>query len=289
MARKIKVSASALNIRLHPHEQGTYSKWLRTVYRKRIIGPVHGDRHGMISSLDTRQEIEGIVTGLITTFVKFDKDAEWFNSAELKEATEDELSEIEIPPDLHYNPAYFYFALHEKTHKLYFQTYSKGDTLTPLSAKKFFGYLAKNIDVMREFGEAQISLVQEKASLERMFEIDRITEISITIAKPNTDIFDDDFDKNIENHLAETHSRAITISYKADAGGSIQPDDDIRKISNVALSNGSVEVKGRDEKGAVKLNSEDYPLELHDKYDPDAKQERSAFLALLPIFGAAFR
>ncbi|ADY64738.1 hypothetical protein AGROH133_06868 [Agrobacterium tumefaciens] len=240
----------------------------------------------MISSLDRRQEMDGIVTGLITTFVKFDKDAEWFNSAELKEATEDELSEIEIPPDLHYNPAYFYFTLIEKTHKLYFQTYSKGDTLTPLSAKKFFGHLAKNLEVMNEFGEAQISLVQEKASLDRMFKIDRITEISITIAKPNTDIFDDDFEKNIEGHLAETHSRAVTISYRADAGGSIKPDDDILKISNVALSNGSVEVKGRDEKGAVKLNSEDYPLDLHDKYDPDEKQERSAFLALLPIFGA---
>ncbi|KIP99278.1 hypothetical protein RU07_21845 [Agrobacterium tumefaciens] len=288
MARKIKVSASALNVRLHPHEQGTYSKWLRAVYRKKMIGPVHGDRHGMISTLDTRQEIDGIITGVITTFVKFDENAEWFNSAELKEATEDEVSEIEIPADLHYNPAYFYFTLVEKTHKLYFQTYAKGGkTLTPLSAKKFFGHLAKNMDVMKEFGEAQISIVQEKASLDKMFKIDRINEISITIFKPNTDIFDDDFDKNIEDHLAETHSRAVTISYKADAGGSIKPDDDIRKISNVALNNGTVEVKGRDEKGAVNLNSENYPLNLHDKYDPDARQERNAFLSLLPIWGGA--
>jgi len=283
MARKIKVSASALNVRLHPHKQGTYSEWLNAVYRKRIIGPVHGDRHGMISSLDRSRAQDGVITGIITTFVKFDKNTEWFNSAELKEATKDEISEIDIPTDLHYNPAYFYFILVENTHKIYFQTYSKGKTLTPLSAKKFFGHLAMDFDVVEKFGEAQISIVQEKASLDRMFKIERIKEISITIYKPNTDIFDDDFDKNIEAHLAQTGSRAMTVSYRADANGSIHPDDDIRKISNVALDNGSIEVRGRDERGAVRLNSEDYPQEFHDRFDPDVQTERSAFLSILPI------
>jgi hypothetical protein len=54
---------------------------------------------------------------------------------------------------------------------------------------------------MREFGEAKISIVQDEASLERMFGIKRIKEIEITIIKPNTDVFDDDFEKNIEKHL----------------------------------------------------------------------------------------
>ncbi|MGR9141469.1 DUF4747 family protein [Rhizobium leguminosarum] len=72
------------------------------------------------------------------------------------------------------------------------------------------------------------------------------------------------------------------ITYKADANGSIAPDSDIEKISKVALDNGSVKVSGRDQKGAVNLNSEQFPEELHDKFDPEVQSERNAFNALLP-------
>lgn len=283
MARKIKVSASSLNIRLHPHSQEIYVKWLSDIYGRKLVVPVYGDRFGMISLLDRKYANDGILSGVITTFVKFEKDGDWFNSADLKEATKDEVSEISIPENLHYNPSQFYFKFYTGIHRLYFQTYSKGKSLTPLSAQSFFGNLSKNLDVMELFGEAQVSIVQDKASIEKMFKIERIKEISITILKPNTDIFDDDFDKNIEAHLAKTGSRQITVTYKADANGSVKPDGDINKISKVALTNGSVKVVGRDEKGAVTLNSEQFPEELHDKFDPEVQSESSAFYSLLPV------
>ncbi|MGO7211151.1 DUF4747 family protein [Rhizobium ruizarguesonis] len=282
MARKIKISASSLNIRLHPHNQEIYITWLNSIYRKRIIAHVYGDRFGMLSSIDRSKSEDGILSGLITTFVKFDKEGQWFNSSDLKEATEDDVSEISIPLNLHWNPSSFFFKFFAKSHRLYFQTYSEGKAFTPLSAQNFFKNLAKNLDIIGDFGEAQISIVQDKATLDKMFKIERIKEISITILKPNTDIFDDDFEKNIEAHLAQTRSREITVTYKADANGSIAPDSDIEKISKVALDNGSVKVSGRDQKGAVHLNSEQFPEELHDKFDPDVQSERNAFNALLP-------
>lgn len=283
MARKIKVSASSLNVRLHPHSSEIYVSWLDAIYRKRLIAPVHGDRYGMISSMDRGKSEDGILTGVVTTFVKFDKDKDWFDSANLKEATEDQVSAISIPVDLHWSPAYFYFRFATKTHRLYFQTYSRGKTFTPMSAQKFFSFLSRNLDITEKFGDAKITVVQDKATLSKMFSIERIKEISITIVKPNTDIFDEDFERNIEAHLAQTGSREISVSYKADAGGSIEPDDDIKKISNIALHNGSVEVVGRDQRGAVRLNSESFPEEMHDKFDPDEQDERSAFISLLPI------
>jgi hypothetical protein len=282
MARKVKIAASSINIRLHPHSAEIYISWLNKIYRKRLISQVHGDRHGMLSSLDRSRSEDGILSGIITTFIKFDKNVPWFNSAELKEATKDEVSSIDIPTDLHWNPASFYFKFYAKSHRLYFQTYSEGKQITPLSAQKFFKNLASDLEIIGEFGEAQISVVQDKASLDKMFKIERIKSISITIFKPNTDIFDDDFEQNIEAHLAETHSREITVSYKADARGSIDPDDDIRTISKIALNNGSVTVVGRDDRGAVRMNSEQFPESLHDKFDPDVTSERNAFLALLP-------
>ncbi len=282
MARKVKVSASALNIRLHPHSAETYANWIQAIFSRKLIAQVHGDRYGMISMLDRSEVEQGIVHGIITTFVRLDDSGSWFSAIDLSEATEDQISEISIPNGLFPNAATFYFQFDCVTHKLYFQTYSKGKSLTPGPALRFFSALSRDLEIMKQFGEAKISIMQDKSSLDYMFGIKIIKEIIITIIKPNSDIFDDDFEKNIEAHLEKTGSREISVSYKAEGNGSIKPDDDINKITQVALENGSVEVVGRDEKGAVRLKSQDYPQELHDQYDPDKQSERNAFLGLIP-------
>lgn len=282
MARKIKVSASALNARLHPHSPEIYMRWIQSIYSNRLIAQVHGDRYGMISSVDRSGAANNIVTGAITTFVKFDGDGNWFNADDMAEATEEDISEINIPHNLFPNAAAFYFYFDAQEHKIYFQTYSKGKSLTPGSALRFFTGLAVQSQVANEFGETKITIIQDKSSIEAMFAIKRIKEINITIVKPNTDIFDDDFESNIEKHLEQTGSREFSVSYKSEGNGSIKPDDDIKKISKVALENGTVEVIGRDEKGAVRLNSENFPKELHDRYDPDEQSERTAFFGLIP-------
>jgi hypothetical protein len=282
MARKIKVSASALNVRLHPHSPEIYKQWIQSIYSKRLIAQVHGDRHGMISSVDRSGAANNIITGAITTFVKLDGDGSWFNVDDMAEATDKDISAINIPHNLFPNAAAFYFYFDVQEHKIYFQTYSKGKSLTPGSALRFFNGLAIQSQIASEFGEAKINIVQDKSSLESMFSIKRIKEIKIKIVKPNTDIFDDDFESNIEKHLENTGSREFSVSYKSEGNGSIKPDDDIKKISKVALENGTVEVIGRDEKGAVRLNSENFPKELHDSYDPDEQSERSAFFGLIP-------
>lgn len=56
----------------------------------------------------------------------------------------------------------------------------------------------------------------------------------------------------------------------------------MREISEIALENGNVKVIGRDEKGATTLRSDDFPQELHDKFDPDVQNERAAFFKLIP-------
>lgn len=282
MARKIKVSASALNIRLHPHSPEIYLKWIQSIYSNRLIAQVHGDRCGMISTLDRTGLTNNVVTGAITTFVRFDGDGNWFNANDMAEATDKDISEINIPPNLFPNAASFFFYFDAQEHKLYFQTYSKGKTLTAGSALRFFGGLSRQSEIANEFGEAKLSIVQDKYSLDAMFSIKKISEINIKIVKPNTDIFDDEFESNIEKHLEQTGSREFSVSYKSDGNGSIKPDDDIKKISKVALENGAVEVIGRDAKGAVRLNSENFPKELHDRFDPDEQSERTAFFGLIP-------
>jgi hypothetical protein len=162
--------------------------------------------------------------------VKLDDGGTWFNTDQLTEETEDQISNVNIPPNLYQNSSTFCFSF-DTNHKLYFQTYSKGKALTPSSALKFFSALSRDLEVMGRYGEAKISIVQDKTSLERMFSIKRIKEIEVTIRRPNTMYFDDDFEKNIEKHLEDTKSSQFTVIYRAEANGSIEPDDDINKIS----------------------------------------------------------
>ncbi|TIM22160.1 MAG: DUF4747 family protein [Mesorhizobium sp.] len=282
MPRKHKIAASALNIRLHPHTAQRYVEWLEAIFARKQIAQVHGDRHGMISMLDRSELTGGILSGIITTFVKLDDTGSWFNTEKLTEATDAQVQSVVIPRNLYPNSASFYFYFDSVEHKLYFQTYSSGKTFTPGSSLRFFSALARDIEVSGKYGEAKISIVQEKASLDKLFGIKRIKEIQITILRPNTDIFDDDFEAKIEAHLEESHSREISINYKSEPGASITPTEEIRQISGVALENGNVKVIGRDEKGAVTMNSDEFPKELHNRYDPEAQSERAAFLSLIP-------
>lgn len=281
MARKIKISAATLNIRLHPHSAGIYKQWIDTIFRRRVTAKVHGDRHGIISTINRSLIDDNIIMGAITTYIQLENSGTWFNSDELEEATEEQISAIYIPDNLHPNAYVFYFYFDLRTHQLSIQSYSNGRTFTPKSMQKLFQGFAADLRIMRAFGEAQISIVQDRASLEKLFSLERIKKVRITINRPNSDIFDDDFEKNIEEHLIRTHSKRLTFEYEALPGDSFEKTKEVETISKTALDNGVIEVIGRDEKGATTLRSDDFPQIEHDQYDPDSTSEFAAFQRLV--------
>lgn len=142
--------------------------------------------------------------------------------------------------------------------------------------------MEENQGVTSVYGKVHVTVVQSKEGLDALFALPVIKEIRITIYKPNPDIFADDFEEQIEAHLAQTNSQRVSISYQADPGQSVNPTAEIKAVSEVALENGEVEVRGRDDKGAVTKSTEQIPAEIHDKFDPEAVTERNAFRRLIP-------
>ncbi|MER9236603.1 DUF4747 family protein [Mesorhizobium sp. M0622] len=280
MTRKLKMSAGVLNIRLHPHSPELYASYFSDIFRYRVVGYVHGDRRGMLSLIDRTQEKSGKISGVLTTFVNVDLDGTWFNSESLEPATEDQVSKVNIPNNLKPNSASYYFDFDIKTHRLYVQTYSHGKALTPHTIQRLFNSLARDHRISKRYGEAKITLLQDKESLKSLFSIPRITEIVITIMRPNPDIFADDFEATVEGHLEAINGRSVQIKYQAEPGGSLVPNKEIREVSEVGADNGLVEVTGRDDTGAVKKSTASYPVVLQTRYDPDAG-ERNAFLSLV--------
>lgn len=281
MARKLKIEAAVLNIALHPHSPEIYANWLHAVYRKKLIRRIHGDRFAIISTLFKSDSEEGVLSGTIATFTKIDVDGEWFDSSELGTATNDVLSDINIPENLYPNYSTFYFCFDTISHKLYFQTYSHGRTLTPKPLHRFFTDAAQDIDISQAFGEAAVSIVQDQATLDRMLRLSVIKRVEIQISRPNTDIFDDDMQQKLEAHMGETGSKQITVAYDAVTGSSITATSEIKKIAGTALINGKVIVHGKDGNGTTTLSSDDFPQKLVGKYDPDVHGEQSAFIRLI--------
>jgi hypothetical protein len=277
----LKVSAGILNIRLHPHSPEIYDVFLKSIFDLRVVAQVHGDRYGMISLIDRRFAKDGVVTGAFTTFVQIEADGNWFDTAKLSGASNQQVAEIHIPSNLKANSAAYYFEFNLQKHLLTFQNYSRGHWITPLSALKFFRNLSQNSTITTLFGEAKISLVQQHKALEKLFSIPKLSEIKITILRPNPDIFSEAFEDVVEAHLAESHSKSLTVIYQAEAGSSLSPTAEIKQISAVAVENGKVEVKGKDGSGSVNQSTESFPVIKQGTYDPDETSERNAFFALL--------
>lgn len=277
MARRIKISVGIVNIRLHPHSPEIYTNFIHDVYRQKQPINIHGDRYAMISMIDRSGEDGHEVSGIITTFTRIETDGAWFDAANLQEATDNQVSKINIPDNLYPNASSFFFVFDTKEHKIYVQQYSKGKQITPNSLLRFFRKVSDQLEILQKYNSAKVSIVQSTEGLDELFNLKKINEIKITILKPNSDIFADDFEAKVEAHLAETHAQKLILTYDAEPGQSIVPGKEIRAVSNAALENGSVQVKGRDEKGAVTRSTEEFPKLLQDTYDPDEISEKEAF------------
>jgi len=280
MSRSIKISSGVINIRLHPHPEGIYGEFVEAIYQLRKRVRIRGDRHAMFSLLSRSEASSGIYTGLITTFTKIDTTEPWFDADNLKEASESDISQISIPSRLHPNATAFHFLFDSKRHRFYIQTYSKGKTFSVRSAQRLLSVLASDLKIIKRFNEASIDVVQSKVGLETVLSLPVIKRITITLTKPNADVFDDDFDENIEAFLEELHSKKLTLTVEAEPRESVTPNESLLRVSHSALEHGSVKTEGRDQQGTTQRSTDDFPEEIHDKYDPDTTLESQAFRRL---------
>src|SRR3546814_19293933 len=121
----------------------------------------------------------------------------------MNEATEDQISKVSIPENLHPNAATFFFELQTVDHRLYFQTYSSGKVLTTKQALSLFLGLADDLSIRQKYGHVKITIVQSRGGLKAIFKLPVITENKININTAHPAIYDDDFEDQIKTHLAK--------------------------------------------------------------------------------------
>jgi len=283
MARRHKMEVGGLNVRVHPHSEAIYRDLIHDLYGLRAIAKIHGDRHGLITSLDRRNQENTIVAGVLTTFLEIDSGGEWFNTETMREASDNEIESIMIPENLRPNAKYFRFQFDVRRHELIFEHYSEGDILTHNSALKFFDNLAYNRRITNKYGDVKISIIQSRGSAEKIFTIPRITDLEILIEKPNADIWGEDFEEQAEEHLEEKNARSMRVSYKSEQGQGIRRDDELDALIRASVNNGRSVAKGYGPSGHLIISTDSYPKVEQEVYEPDEAPSQ-VFQRLARIF-----
>lgn len=259
-----------LNVRVHPHEDiNVYRRLIDRMYEIRKVAKVFGDRFGLITALEYGDQDENLVFGVLSTFLEVEMTGEWFNSATMDEATENDIRSIRIPENLHPNLKSFRFAFNTQRHELVFEHYSQGERLTHNSALNFFRNLATDRRVQDTFGEVKITIVKDRASVDQIFSIPRITELDILVEKPNADLWGADFEEHLEENLEDKNARSMNVRYKAEQGGGIIRDADLNALLSASINNGRTVAKGYGPDGHMKVSTDEFPRVNQEKYDQE--------------------
>lgn len=277
MARELKMVVGALNVRLHPHSPELYDEFLKALYDLKQPVKLRGDRHGMITLLNRRDLDQGIIRGIIRTFTKIDFAGQWFDEVALEAAAPELLQQINIPKHAHPNSAAFRFSFNVINHTLAFEHYSAGKYLVAKAAHKLFQTLADTNAIISRFGSVSISLIQDKSTLDRIFNLSRIKRLTFVLDRPNPDIWSDDLEGQLDAHLGAVHAQRLEVTYTAPSGGSLTETPSLRRLGNSALNNGEVDASGYEGKSHVAISTLNNPRFDQTTYDSEDESEEAVF------------
>ncbi|WP_316368298.1 DUF4747 family protein [Candidatus Thiodiazotropha sp. CDECU1] len=279
MPREQRLSLSAINLCLHPHNPEKYIQLIQLAAKSKQILPIRGTSHGLLNgayAIKSGKPEEGI-EGEISKFTQIDLNSPWLNTKTSKEANEHDVEKISIPENLKPNYQRFNYVFFPKKHKFVFQTYSSGNrTLSPSFVRKFLDSLFSIEAIKTKFGVVDLTIVPETDSLEKIWKIPQIDKLTLTINRPNPDDFHDEEIEFLEEMNIQ-HIREIKQEYRAIDGQTITPNTKTKTLAEIAANNGNVYAKGKDQMGKpIKESTKQHPREDTYYFDPNDTQEAYA-------------
>jgi len=258
---------AALNIAAHRHTNSdTYERILSDAFSIRQPIKLRGDRHALLRSISPYTESGKIVGfgGSIVTFIDIDKNDKWYNLSKSKEADDSEVQEqIAIPENLKLKPKFFDFYFDLMSHTFAFTKDNRGNSLSPLTLKSYFDQLFQHPAFSR-YESIEVTVIQEPETLEKIWRLLKINKLEIYVARPNSP---GDVERAIYKKLEDNHAQDMQTTYRHNAGESLQPTEQVKQESKVALKNGFVKASGRDvHNKPVTLSTEQHPTILPAEY-----------------------
>lgn len=273
MARLRSLFAAALNIRIHPHSQDLYISLFQDAFSLRKSIRIRGDQHLIISSI-SKNSIP--ITGTIARYTEIDTKLPWFNSEHFDEADDSDIRKINIPGELKPNYASFNFSFHPDQHLFIFEHKANNIYLSAQLAQRFMERLLNSAELQKKYKYASVDVLNDKEKLSQIISIKELRRLIIKVQRPNPDGLGD-YDDDVEERLNEQNARQVTIVYDHIPGESLEPDENTKKVAEIAMENGKVEAFGKEDGKSVTRSSAEHPKIEVIKYDPELKTEDQAF------------
>ena len=230
-----------------------------------------------MSALEEKQE--GIFLGTIARFTEIDPNLPWFDAETLDEADDLLVRQVEIPENLKPNYVPFSFIFDPQHHTLVFETYSRGQRISPKIVSKYFSQLVATSPELN-YEEIIVNLVQDKDRLEDVVNLASLKRLIIVLERPNADDLGG-LDEEVEERLRRINARSLEQKFEASEGQSLAPDNQTMQLARVAVANGNVISHGKTIEGTtVDRSLSEHPLIEKLSFDPDEMLDTQALRAL---------
>jgi hypothetical protein len=266
-----------LNIEMQePHSPEDYVNLIRSLFGLRRPIGTRGGQHLVISTLDKETDAEGNISGMLGRFIEIDFDLPWLDIKSLDEADETSTNEIFIPENLRPNFRSFYFKFFTSNHRIAFEQSSRNISISPKQVLKFFQKLVSDETIVSQFGSVSVSLIQDDQALNEILSLRELRWIRIEFRPPNPDD-QASYEASMRDKLRAAHAKKLVMEMEADASGNIEPDSETLMLAEGALSHGRLDASGYSQQNEyVRLSSEEQPVLVKQKYDPDLTTEKQA-------------
>lgn len=249
--RKRTILVSALNVAMHrPHSPQRYVDLFKAAFNAGQFfqqGEIHGLLFGSLQ--DTVDAVEkNELIGEVYRFVKVDANEPWFDTRTKKQATSEEVDQINIPQHLLAHMQQIPFVFYPRQHELWFVSKDRKDSLPITVAERFFQKLLEKTAMANNFPEVAVTALPDFDALDEVLGLPDLHHIELSFKRPNPDDAGG-IEAIFEERLANMNVRTRHETLTAVQGQVLQPDEQLRAEAAVAARNGNVMAKGRNEYG----------------------------------------
>ncbi|HZZ79385.1 MAG TPA: DUF4747 family protein [Gemmataceae bacterium] len=280
--RETKFPVCAVNIAAQHHPKGIYGRLLNSAFELQRALPVHGDRHALLVSVESADELMSgrkVVRGTLSTFLDLDMDAPWFDMENLRVMTEDQRRAIQIPESLRPNMADFHFVLDTEDHILVCQARTEISgkrqhvvKLTGNMLAGFLGELFSTPEIQGQYGDVEVTPVPDHDSVEAILK-GKIKRLHIFLRVPNPDDLEET-QRQIKKRMKSLNAKQIEQIVSAESGEFVKPDKDLLNTARVAALNGKVDAVLKKGSKSVPTSTRSVPATFEiskDRRETDAR------------------
>lgn len=280
MGRKRQLQFGAINITMPaPHRPERYIELFRQAGELDKVVKLKGDWVGKLGIMRDDKDTDGsaIVRGEFYKYIELDSTRDWFNVLKGKPADERELDQISIPEHLKPHFQYVPFVFFSKGHRLVLITRDKEDVISAAQAVTILRGIFASSELVGIFGKIDLIVEPSRDTLDKILGMPRLRTLEIVVTPPNPDDFEE-FERDLFEDMASQRASSYQLTLQEEEGEGLAPSNKVRKLAQVAQSNGKVSGVGGPRGKTLRLSTTDHPLVDKAQYDPEVEIRANVLL-----------